>query len=355
MAMTNAVDEAKLQAFIGKMLGDLGAIVTAPLVLIGDRTGLYRALDDRGAQTPEQLASATGTDPRYVSEWCANQAASGYLEYDSGTGRFALPPEHAMVLAREDSPVNMQGAFEIAQTLMRDEPKLTQAFRDGTGVGWDEHDPQLYTGTARFFRGPYSSDLVSSWIPSLDGVEERLRAGIDVADVGCGFGISTTLMARAYPNSRFVGFDYHPNSIESARELARREGVDDRVSFRVAGATSFEGTYDLIALFDCLHDMGDPPATLRHIREALRADATLMIVEPFANDRLEENLNPIGRIFYGASSMICTPSAKAQSGGYALGAQAGAARMRAIATEAGFPSFRRAAETPFNLIYEAKP
>ena len=353
--MAAIIDDAKLQQFIGKMLGDLGATTTAALVIVGDRTGLYRALDELGPQTPGDLASATGTDPRYVREWCANQAASGYLEYDSASGRYALPPEHAMVLAREDSPMNMQGAFEIAQTLMRDEPKITSAFREGTGVGWHEHDPQLYAATARFFRPSYTANIVSSWIPALDGVEAELKKGIDVADVGCGFGISTTIMARAYPNSRFVGLDYHTPSITSARALAEREGVGDRIEFQSAGAQDFEGTYDFVTLFDCLHDMGDPLGAMRHIREALRADGTLMIVEPFANDRFEDNMNPVGRIYFAASTMLCTPSAKSQSGGYALGAQAGEARMRGIAMEAGFASFRRAAETPFNIVYEAKP
>ena len=355
MAVSAALDDAKLQEFIGKMLGDVGATFTAALVLVGDRTGLYRALDELGPQNPDELASATGTDPRYVREWCANQAASGYLEYESESGRYALPPEHAMVLAREDSPVNMQGLFEIAQTMMRDEPKITHAFREGTGVGWHEHDPQLYTATARFFRPGYLTNIVSSWIPALEGVETKLQAGIDVADVGCGLGVSTTIMARAYPNSRFVGSDYHAQSIERARALAKREGVADHVSFRIASAQNFEGTFDLVTLFDCLHDMGDPVGALRHIHQALRPDGTLMIVEPFANDRFEDNLNPVGRIFFGASTMLCTPSAKAQNGGYALGAQAGEARMRAIAMEAGFTSFRRATETPFNIIYEARP
>lgn len=355
MAQTAALDEQKLNAFLGKILGDLGATFSAALVRIGDRTGLYRALDGGGPATPEELAERTSTDPRYVREWCANQAASGYLEYDAQSGRYTLPPEHAMLLAREDSPYNMHGAYELAQTMLHDEPRVSQAFIDGSGFGWHEHDEQLFGATARFFRPTYLAYLASSWIPALDGVEARLNAGIDVADVGCGQGVSTVIMAKTYPASRFTGFDYHNGSIEAARALARQEGVSEDVAhFEVSGAADFPGRYDFITLFDCLHDMGNPRGALEHIRSALNDDGVLMLVEPFANDRFEDNLNPIGRLYFGASTLLCTPSAKSQPGGYALGAQAGEAPMRELARDAGFTRFRRAAETSFNIVYELR-
>ena len=350
------LDEAKLNAFVGKMLGDIGAGVTAALVITGDRTGLYRSLDRDGAATPRELASRTATDERYVTEWLANQAASGYLEYDRDTGSYRLPPEHAMLLAREDSPLNMQGLFELIQTVMFDEPKITQAFRDGRGVGWNEHHDQLFGATARFFKPGYAANLIASWIPALDGVAQKLKEGAMVADIGCGHGTSTLIMAKEYPNSSFAGFDYHPASIDAAQRAADQAGLGDRVLFAAESATTFPGvSYDFVTCFDCIHDMGDPVGALAHIRATMARDGTLMIVEPFAHDELEDNLNPVGRIFYGFSTLLCTPAAKAQPGGYTLGAQSGEARMREVAMKAGFTRFRRATETPFNIIYEVRP
>ena len=351
-----AFDEEKLHGFVGKMLGDIGATVSGALVIIGDRLGLYRALAQHGPQTSAELAAATSTDERYVREWLANQAASGYLEYDPATGKFTLPPEHAPVLADESSPVLMCGLYQIAQTMYADEPKIADAFKTGAGLGWHEHDPRLFSATERFFRPGYNANLVPNWIPALDGVDAKLRVGAKVADVGCGLGTSTIVMAKAYPKSRFVGFDYHDGSIAAARAAAEREGVSDRVRFEVAAAKAFPGTgYDFIACFDCIHDMGDPVGAAAHIRAALAPDGTLMMVEPYANDKLEDNLNPVGRIYYGASTILCTPSSRAQEVGLGLGAQAGEARLRAVFEEAGFTRFRRATETPFNIVFEARP
>ncbi len=349
-----AIDEAKLNAFVGKMLGDIGSAISAVLVRMGDRNGLYRALDEGGPQTSAELAKRAGCDERYVREWLGNQAASGYVEH--AEGKFSLPPEHAMLLAREDSPLNMQGLYELIQTTMLDEPKLSEAFRTGKGFGWHEHNPMLFPATDRFFRPGYAANLVQSWIPALDGVERRLNEGAKVADVGCGLGSSTVILAQAYPEAHVMGFDYHPASVELARAKARAAGLGDRVQFQVAGAQDFPGTgYDLITCFDCVHDMGDPVGALAHVRSALKPDGTLMIVEPFAQADFEANLNPIGRIYFGFSTTLCCPSAKSQSGGYVLGAQSGEPRMREVAGKAGLTRFRRAAETPFNIIYEARP
>jgi SAM-dependent methyltransferase len=350
-----AIDEEKLHAFMGQIVGDMGATVSAVLVDIGDKLGLYRAMAGAGPLTPAQLAERTGTHERYVREWLSNQAAGGYVTYDAASGRFELPPEQALALAEEGSPVFVPGAFQILASLFRDEAKLLEAFRTGNGVGWHEHDAELFTGTERFFRPGYNANLVSAWIPALDGVEGKLRAGVRVADVGCGLGASTILMAQAYPNSRFIGFDYHARSIELARERATQAGVSDRVTFEVAAAKEYPGAdYDLVAFFDSLHDMGDPVGAAVHVRDSLAADGTWLLVEPFANDRLEENLNPVGRIYYGASTMICTPASRSQEVGLGLGAQAGEARLRDVAMQAGFSQFRRAAETPFNLVFEAR-
>lgn len=352
---TETIDETKLHAFVGKMLGDIGAAATAALVLTGDRTGLYRSLDCDGPATPAELASRTHTHERYVREWLANQLASGYLERDAATDRYRLPPEHAMLLAREESPLNVQGLFEGVQTMMFDESKITRAFSDGQGVGWDQRHPQLFSGTARLFKPGYVAHLATEWIPSLDGVAAKLEAGGKIADVGCGFGTSTLVIANAYPKATIVGFDYHDGSIRAAEAAARDAGVTGRTTFATAKATDFPGTgYDLITCFDCVHDMGDPVGALAHMREALAPGGTLMIVEPFAGDSLEENLTPLGRIFYAFSTMICTPAAHAQSGGYTLGAQCGEPGMRDVATKAGFTSFRRATQTPFNLVYELR-
>jgi SAM-dependent methyltransferase len=350
-----AIDEQKLNAFLGKALGDMAATLTAGQIVLGDKLGLYRALAGAGPLTSTALAHRTGLAERYVREWLAAQAAGGYLDYDAASSRYALSPEHAEVLANEDSPACVLGGFQVAVAALRAEPKLAEAFRTGHGVGWHEHDPALFEGTRRFFRPGYAANLVGSWIPALDGVQQRLEAGARVADVGCGLGASTFLMARAFPKATFVGFDYHGPSIERARELAADEGLTN-VSFDVASAKAYPGTgYALVTFFDCLHDMGDPVGSARHVRQSLAPDGTWMLVEPFAGDRVEENLNPVGRLFYSASTFVCTPAALSQDVGMALGAQAGEARLREVLTEAGFRHVRRATATPFNLILEARP
>lgn len=349
------IRQEKLEAFMNQVVVELGASMNAALVLIGDKLGLYKAMAGNGPVTPEQLAQATGTDPRYVREWLSAQAAGGFIDYDSASRTFTLPDEHAYALAVEDSPVYLPGAFQIISAVIKDEPKVLEAFRTGEGVGWDEHDTSLFEGTERFFRPNYASNLVANWIPALDGVEDKLKNGARVADVGCGHGASTILMAQAYPNSIFVGFDYHGPSVGAARRSANRAGIRN-ATFEVATAKDFHGAhYDLVAFFDCLHDMGDPTGAAAHVRQMLRPDGTWMIVEPFATDKLESNLNPVGRLFYAASTMICTPASRAQEVGLCLGAQAGEARLREVVTKGGFAHFRRAAETPFNLVFEAKP
>ena len=349
-----AVNQDKLNEFLGKAVGDIGAAMSANLVLIGDRLGLYKAMAKMGPVTPAELAKATKTTERYVREWLSNQAAGGYVTYDATTGRFVLPPEQALALADETSPCFLPGAFQVIAATFMAEPKMEQRFRSGKGLGWAEHDHRLFEGTERFFRPNYAGNLVNSWIPALDGVEARLKAGAKVADVGCGFGSSTILMAKAYPKSTFVGFDYHKPSIIAARKRAKEAGVKN-IAFTVAKSTDYPGTsYDFVAHFDCLHDMGDPVGAARHVRETLKKDGTWMIIEPFANDKVEENLNPIGRVFYAASTMICVPASLAYKGP-ALGAQAGEARLRNVVTNGGFTRFRRATQTPFNLVLEAKP
>lgn len=350
------IDEAKLEAFMGQFVGDLGAALSVATVMVGDQLGLYKAMADGSPVTPAELAERTDTDERYVREWLSSQAAGGYVAYDPSSETFSLPPEQAMALAQDDSPAFIPGAFQLAAGLIKDQPKIAEAFRNGAGVGWHEHDHDLFCGTERFFRPGYIANLVTSWIPALDGVEQKLTAGGLVADVGCGHGASTLILAQAYPRSEFVGFDYHDQSIETAREAAERAGVSDRVSFEVASAKDYPGSdYDLVAMFDCLHDMGDPVGAARHVLDSLAPDGTWLVVEPFANDRLEDNLNPVGRVFYSASTMVCTPASRDQEVGLALGAQAGEARLRDVITEGGFSHFRRASETPFNLVLEAKP
>jgi SAM-dependent methyltransferase len=350
------IDQARLDEFLGRFVGDLGAALSAALVVIGDRLGLYRAMGDCQPVTAKELAARTGTDARYVREWLSNQAAGGYVNYDPAEGTFSLSPEQALALAQEGSPAFVPGAFQVATALIKDEPKITDAFRSGAGVGWHEHNHDLFAGTERFFRPGYSANLVSSWIPSLDGVQAKLGSGTLVADVGCGHGASTIIMAEAFPRSRFVGFDYHGESISQARAAAERAGVADRASFEVAAAKEFPGRgYELVCMFDCLHDMGDPVGAAAHVHQALAPDGTWLIVEPFANDRLEDNLNPVGRVYYGASTLVCTPASRDQEVGLALGAQAGEERLRAVVTEGGFTRFRRAAETPFNMVLEARP
>jgi 2-polyprenyl-3-methyl-5-hydroxy-6-metoxy-1,4-benzoquinol methylase len=350
-----AINEDRLNAFMGRFVGDMGAVAHAATVVIGDQLGLYKRLAE-GPSDVETLARKTETDPRYLREWLSAQAASGYVDYDPQTQRFSMNDEQAFALAQEGSPAFIPGAFQIATAMFKAIPKMTQAMRTGLGIGWHEHDRNLFHGTERFFRPGYSANLVSQWIPALTGIEARLQSGASVADVGCGHGASTIIMAQAYPASRFVGYDYHEPSIERARESARAAGVDDRVHFETARAQDFPGQgYDLVAVFDCLHDMGDPVGAARHVRQALKPDGSWLIVEPYANDRLEDNLNPVGRIFYSASTLICTPASRSQEVGACLGAQAGEARLREVVTQGGFTQFRRATQTPFNLVLEARP
>ena len=349
------VNQDRLMEFLGKAVGDIGAAMSAVLVLLGDQLGLYKALAKSGPMTPAELAQATGTAERYIREWLGNQAAGGYVTYDPATGKYTLPPEQAFALADESSPVFLPGAFEVISAVFHAEPKMAENFKTGRGLDWCEHHHRLFVGTERFFRPNYSGNLVGTWIPALDGVKPKLENGARVADVGCGLGASTILMAQSFPRSKFFGFDFHPKSIELARERAKQAGVADRVKFEVASSTDFPGKdYDFVTHFDCLHDMGDPVGAARHVREALKPDGTWMIVEPFAGDRVEENLNPIGRVFYAASTMICVPASLAHNGP-ALGAQAGEARLREVVTSGGLKRFRRATETPFNLVLEARP
>ena len=354
--VTPALDQHKLEQFLHKFVNDLGAGMCGALALVGEKLGLYTAMAGAGPLTAAELAARTSTNPRYVREWLSAQAANGYVEYDPKTDRFFLPAEHALLLANEDGPVYIPGAFHVIASVFRDEPKISEAFRSGEGVGWHEHHPSLFEGTEKFFRPTYLHNLIGSWIPALDGVERKLKEGAGVADVGCGHGASTILMAQAFPESSFYGFDYHQASIEKARQRAEKAGVQHRVKFEVATAKDFdERQYDLVCFFDCLHDMGDPVGALQHVRETLDDDGTVMIVEPYANDSLKENLNPIGRVFYAASTMICTPASRAQEVGAALGAQAPESKLREVVTAGGFKRFRRAAETPFNRVYEARP
>jgi SAM-dependent methyltransferase len=354
---TATIDPAKLERFVGSVVSDLGATMNAALVRIGDKLGLYRAMAGAGPMTPAELAEKTGTAERYVREWLAAQAAGGYVSYDPERGRYELPPEQTAALADEQGPFFMLGGFEVASACLADEPRIAEAFRTGEGVGWHEHDARLFDGTERFFRPNYQAHLVTEWLPALDGMQGKLEAGARVADVGCGHGASTILMAQAYPNSTFEGFDYHAGSIESAARAASESGVGDRVRFSRAGAHDYpvEPEYDLICFFDCLHDMGDPVGACRHALDALAPDGTVMLVEPHAGDRVEDNLNPVGRVFYGASTLLCTPNALDQRhDGPALGAQAGEGRLREVVSQAGFTRFARVAETPFNLVLEAR-
>ncbi|HTI00630.1 MAG TPA: class I SAM-dependent methyltransferase [Acidisoma sp.] len=349
------VNPDKLNALVGRMVGDLGAIGTGALVVLGDRLGLFKAMREAGSLTAAQLAARTGTHERYVREWLSAQAAAAYIEYDPGTDRFHLTPEQEMVFANEESPAFMAGAFEVLASLWIDEPKVSEAFRTGRGVGWHDHSACLFRGTERFFRPGYNANLIGSWLPALDGVVGKLERGAQVADVGCGHGASTVLMARAYPQSSFTGFDYHAPSIERARKSAEEAGVSGNTRFEVSPAKSFPGTYDLVTFFDCLHDMGDPVGASAHVRQSLKSDGTWMIVEPFADDHLSGNLNPVGRVYFAASTMICTPASLDQEVGLGLGAQAGEAKLRQVVTAGGFTKFRRATETPFNMVLEARP
>jgi SAM-dependent methyltransferase len=350
------VDFDKLMGFVFKAVGEVGATLNTALVVMGDRLGLYRALAGAGPLTPAELAEQTGTAERYVREWLNAQAAGGYVEYDPDSGRYTLPPEQANALTDETSPAYLPGFFQIALGSVLDSPRITEAAKSGEGIGWGDHVHDVHEGCERFFRPGYNAHLVSEWLPALDGVVEKLERGAKVADVGCGHGASTILMAEAFPSSRFHGTDYHDGSIATARERAATSGVADRVTFEAIPAASYSGEgYDLVTMFDCLHDMGDPAGAARHVRSTLAQDGTWMIVEPYAGDRVEENLNPVGRAYYGFSTLLCTPASLSQEVGLALGAQAGEARIREVVLGAGFSSFERVAETPFNMIFQARP
>jgi SAM-dependent methyltransferase len=354
-AQVPAIDMNKLNSFIGQFVTDLGAAVHSGMVVIGEKLGLYKALA-AGPVTSAQLAAKTHTDERYLREWLASQAAGGYVTYDERTAQFSLSAEQEFALATEDSPAYLPGAFELALGSLAAVPRIAEAFRTGAGMGWHEHADGVFHGCEKFFRPGYAANLVSTWIPSLQDVKAKLEAGARVADVGCGKGASTLLMAKAFPKSKFFGFDYHGKSIEAASEAAKREGLSDRVSFEVASAKEFPGgNYDLVAVFDCLHDMGDPIGAAAHVRQSLAKDGTWMIVEPFANDQLKDNLNPVGRVYYSFSTLLCTPCSRSQEVGLCLGAQAGEKRIREVVGKAGFTRFRRATETPFNIVYEARP
>jgi SAM-dependent methyltransferase len=350
------VDGDKLMQFVFRAVDEVGATLNTALVVMGDRLGLYRALAGAGPLSPAELAERTGTAERYVREWLNAQAAGGYVEYDPDSGRYILLPEQAVALTDPDSPAYLPGFFQIALGSVLDAPKIVEAARSGAGFGWGEHVHDVHEGCERFFRPGYNANLVSGWLPALDGVVAKLERGALVADVGCGYGASTILMAQAFPNSTFTGSDYHNGSIETAHQHAREAGVTGRVSFETAPAAAYSGTdYDLVTMFDCLHDMGDPVGAARHVRGTLKADGTWMIVEPHAGDRVEENFNPVGRAFYSFSTLLCTPASLSQDVGLALGAQAGEARIRDVVTAGGFTRFRRVAETPFNLVFEARP
>jgi SAM-dependent methyltransferase len=351
-----AVDGDKLMGFVFRAVDEIGATLNTALVVMGDRLGFYRALAGAGPLTPEELAARTGTAGRYVREWLNAQAAGGYVDYDPDSGRYTLPAEHAVALTDESSPAYLPGFFQIALGTVHDSPRITEAAKTGAGVGWHDHVHDVHEGCERFFRPGYNTNLLPAWLPALDGVVGKLQRGARVADVGCGHGASTILMAQAFPASAFTGSDYHEGSVRVARQRADEAGVTDRVSFEVAPAASYSGRgYDLVTMFDCLHDMGDPAGAARHARESLAADGTWMIVEPAAGDRVEDNLNPVGRAYYSFSTLLCTPASLSQDVGLALGAQAGEARIRDVVTSAGFSRFRRVSETPFNIVYEARP
>ena len=350
------IDTEKLMGFVFRAVDEVGATLNTALVVMGDRLGLYRALAGAGPLSPAELAERTDTAERYVREWLNAQAAGAYVDYDPDSGRYSLSAEHAVALTDESSPAYLPGFFQIALGSVLDSPRITEAAKTGEGIGWHDHGRDVFDGCERFFRPGYNASLVSAWLPALDGVVAKLQRGAAVADVGCGHGASTILMAQAFPASTFTGSDYHEGSIATARQRAAEAGVSDRVRFEVAAASSYSGSgYDLVTMFDCLHDMGDPVGAARHVRQSLSADGTWMIVEPAAGDRVEDNFNPVGRAYYGFSTLLCTPASLSQDVGLALGAQAGESRIRDVVTGAGLNRFRRVSETPFNLVYEARP
>jgi SAM-dependent methyltransferase len=354
MATTQAIDETKLHAFLERVVGDLSGFMGVAAAYIGDRLGLYRAMAEAGPLTSAELAARTGTTERYVRDWLVSQAAGGYAEYDPATGRYSLAPEQALALTDESSPASVAGAFQVIMAVSRAAPRALEYLRTGGGMSWGEHDPEMFEGTERFFRPAYIGNLVSAWIPALDGVKERLEAGARVADVGCGHGASTILMAQAFPNSRFDGYDSHEPSIERARRAAAEAGVADRVSFHLAESADFPGAdFDLVAFFDCLHDMVDPVSAARRAHQALKADGAVLLVEPMAGERVEDNFNPVGRLNSAVSILVCTPNAVA-GGGTGLGTIASDQDLANVFGEAGFRGFRRATETPFNRVFEAK-
>ncbi len=352
--MTVAIDSDKLMGFVFKAVDEVGATLNAALVVMGDRLGFYQALADHGATTPDELAERTNTDQHYTREWLNAQAAGGFVEYDASTGRYTLPPEQTVAMTDPNSPAYLPGFFQIALGTIQHTTETIEAARSGAGVGWHEHTSDVHIGCERFFRPSYNANLLPSWLPALDGVVAKLERGAKVADIGCGHGASTVLMAEAFPNSRFTGSDYHQASIETARQ--RAANLSDRVTFEVAAADQFSGSgYDLVTTFDALHDMGDPVGAARHVREALAPDGTWMLVEPMAGDHVEDNLNPVGRAYYGFSTLLCTPASLSQPVGLALGTQAGPARIQDVTTAAGFSRFRTVAQTPFNLVFEVRP
>jgi 2-polyprenyl-3-methyl-5-hydroxy-6-metoxy-1,4-benzoquinol methylase len=350
------VDVDKLMSFVFRAVDEVGATLNTALVVMGDRLGLYRAMAGAGPLTSAEVSERTGTNERYIREWLNAQAAGAIIDYDPDTSRYTLPPEQAMALTDESSPAYLPGFFQIALGSVVDSPRITEAAKTGVGIGWHDHGQDVFDGCERFFRPGYNANLISAWLPALDGAVGKLERGARVADVGCGHGASTILMAQSFPASTFVGSDYHEGSIATARERAAEAGVADRVTFEVAAASSYSGSgYDLVTMFDCLHDMGDPVGAARHVRESLAADGTWMIVEPAAGDRVEDNINPVGRAYYSFSTLLCTPASLSQDVGLALGAQAGEARIHDVASSAGLTRFRRVAETPFNLVFEARP
>jgi SAM-dependent methyltransferase len=355
MTATTALDPAQVEAFTNQLVGELGVSLSAVLIHIGDELGLYRALGDSKPVTPAGLAQRTGLAERFVREWLHTHAAAGWVGYDAETATFTLPPELALLVSDDTAETFMLGGFDFVAAMWADEGTIADSFRTGEGIGWHQHDARLFRGTERFFRPGYQANLVSSWLPALDGVVEKLGRGARVADIGCGHGVTTVLLGTHYPNSTMTGFDYHDASIATARKRASDAGVAGRVTFEVAGAADFPGEYDLVCLFDCLHDMGDPVGAAAHVRRALAADGTFLLVEPHAGDRPEENHHPLGRLFYAASTMICTPASLAQAVGLGLGNQVGVARTTELLNQAGFRSVRVAAETPVNLVYEVKP